>query len=115
MLSNVLVVGHQERIAAQPGIHLAEILEPQGEITADMVYALLASDALYADLTASPLGEHQGLMATLGALCLPAMKWYTQAETECCRTGNRSLSTRVKASEEGGIWKILPALSYERS
>ena len=52
---------------------------------------------------------------TLGALCLPAMKWYTQAERECCPTGNRSLSTLVKASEKGVIWKILPALSYERS
>ena len=55
------------------------------------------------------------LMSTLGAFCLPAMRWYTQAETECCRTGNRSLRTRVKASEEGVIWKILPALSCGRS
>ncbi len=49
----------QERVAAQPGVRLAEILEAKGEITADMVYALIASEALYVDLTAFPLGEHQ--------------------------------------------------------
>jgi putative transposase len=49
----------QERVAAQPGVHLAELLEPKGEITADMVYALVVSEVLYADLTAFPLGEHQ--------------------------------------------------------
>jgi putative transposase len=49
----------QERVAAQPGVRLADILEPKGEITADMVYALIASEALYVDLTAFPLGEHQ--------------------------------------------------------
>jgi len=49
----------QERVAAQPGVHLADILEPKGEITADMVYALVASEVLYTDLTAFPLGEHQ--------------------------------------------------------
>ncbi len=49
----------QERVAAQPGILLAEILEAKGEITADMVYALIASEALYVDLTAFPLGQHQ--------------------------------------------------------
>ncbi len=49
----------QQRVAAHPGVRLAEILEPKGEITADMVYALIASEALYVDLTAFPLGEHQ--------------------------------------------------------
>jgi putative transposase len=49
----------QERVAAQPGVRLAEILEPKSEITADMVYALVAAEALYVDLTAVPLGEHQ--------------------------------------------------------
>jgi len=49
----------QERVTAQPGVRLADILEPKGEITADMVYALIASEALYVDLTAFPLGEHQ--------------------------------------------------------
>jgi len=49
----------QERVTAQPGVRLAEILEAKGEITADMVYALIASEALYVDLTAFPLGEHQ--------------------------------------------------------
>src|SRR6266566_6788808 len=49
----------QEQVAAQPGVRLAEILEAKGEITADMVYALVASEALYVDLTAFPLGEHQ--------------------------------------------------------
>lgn len=49
----------QERVTAQPGVVLSEILEPKGEITADMVYALIASDALYVDLTAFPLSEHQ--------------------------------------------------------
>ncbi len=49
----------QERVAAQPGVRLAEILEAKGEITADMVYALIAKAALYVDLTAFPLGEHQ--------------------------------------------------------
>src|SRR6266487_4473711 len=48
-----------ERVAAQPGVPLSEILEPKGEITADTVYALIASEALYVDLTAFPLGEHQ--------------------------------------------------------
>jgi len=57
----------QERIAAQPGVHLAEILEPKGEITADMVYALITSDALYADLMAFPLGEHQEVRLFLDA------------------------------------------------
>ena len=51
----------QERVTAQPGVRLAEILEAKGEITADMVYALLASEALYVDLTAFPLGEHQNV------------------------------------------------------
>jgi putative transposase len=49
----------QERVTAQPGVRLADILEAKGEITADMVYALVASEALYVDLTAVPLGEHQ--------------------------------------------------------
>ena len=49
----------QERVAAQPGVRLAEILEPKSEITADMVYALVAAEALHVDLTAVPLGEHQ--------------------------------------------------------
>ena len=49
----------QERVTAQPGVRLADILEPRGEITADMVYALIASEALYVDLTAFPLGERQ--------------------------------------------------------
>jgi RimJ/RimL family protein N-acetyltransferase len=31
------------------------------------------------------------------------MRWYTQAEIECCRTGNRSLHTRVKVSENGSV------------
>jgi putative transposase len=57
----------QERIAAQPGVRLVEILEPKGEITADMVYALIASEALYADLTAFPLGEHQEVRLFLDA------------------------------------------------
>ncbi len=48
-----------ERVAAQPGVLLSEILSPKGEITTDMVYALIASDALYVDLTAFPLVEHQ--------------------------------------------------------
>lgn len=56
-----------ERVAAQPGIHLADILEPKGEITADMVYALIASEVLYADLTAFPLGEHQEVRLFLDA------------------------------------------------
>jgi putative transposase len=57
----------QERIAAQPGVRLAEILEPKGEITVDMVYALIAAEALYADLTAFPLGEHQEVRLFLDA------------------------------------------------
>ncbi len=57
----------QERIAAQPGVRLAEILESKGEITVDMVYALIAADALYTDLTAFPLGEHQEVRLFLDA------------------------------------------------
>src|SRR5215467_7261910 len=49
----------QERVAAQPGVRLAEILEAKGEITADMLYALIASEALYVDLTAFPSDQHQ--------------------------------------------------------
>jgi putative transposase len=49
----------QERVAAQPGVFLSEILEPKGEITADTVYALIASEVLYVDLTAFPLSEHR--------------------------------------------------------
>jgi putative transposase len=57
----------QERVAAQPGIHLADILKPKGEITVDMVYTLIASEVLYADLTAFPLGEHQEVRLFLDA------------------------------------------------
>jgi putative transposase len=49
----------QERVAAHPGVRQTEILESKGEITADMVYALVASEVLYVDLTAFPLAEHQ--------------------------------------------------------
>jgi len=48
-----------ERVTAQSGVRLAEILEAEEPITADMVYALVASEALYVDLTAVPMGEHQ--------------------------------------------------------
>ncbi len=63
----------QERVAAQPGIRLAEILEAKGEITADMVYALLASEALYVDLTMIPLGEHQDVRLFADAAAAAAL------------------------------------------
>jgi len=63
----------QERVTAQPGVRLAEILEPKGEITTDMVYALVASEALYVDLTAVPLGEHQDVRLFADAASAPSL------------------------------------------
>jgi putative transposase len=71
----------QERVAAQPGVRLADILEAKSEITADMVYALIASEALYVDLTAFPLGEHQDVRLFADAASAAALPHISLPQT----------------------------------
>jgi putative transposase len=46
------------RVRIQPGITIAAVLTSEPEVRANDIYAMIATEQLYADLNAAPLAEH---------------------------------------------------------
>ncbi len=102
----------QARVGTTPGISLAALLAEEGGIRANDVYALIATNQLFVDLHAAPLGDHVRTRlypdqataqahAFLGPLPFSALRDGFEAPSAA------ALSTNTRMLWDGRVWTLV--------